>query len=245
MDGWIKIHRKILEWEWFDDSNTFHVFMYLLLRASIQDTSFHGVRVPRGCVVSSIPSMSAATGLTEKQVRNSLNHLKRTGEVAVKRYPKFGLYTVKNDDLYQADGQSNGQSNGQSKGGQGAVKGQSKGSQRAVLKEDKEDKEDKEPKKERSYYPGDAALDEAFRSFVEMRIKIKQPMTDKAIDLAMGRLKKMASDPSGTMDNDLAIRILEQSVRNNWRDIYELKEEKNSTKTAGQVDLTAEWRKYI
>lgn len=245
MDGWIKLHRKILDWEWFDDSNTFHVFMYLLLRANITDSSFHGVTIPRGTVVSSIRSISVATGLTEKQVRNSLNHLKKTGEIAVKGHPKFGVYSIKNYDLYQTEGQANGQSTGQSKGSQGAAKGQSKGSQRATLKEEEEEKEEKEPKKERSYYPGDAALDEAFRSFVEMRIKIKQPMTDRAIDLAMARLKRMASDPSGTMDNDLAIRILEQSVRNNWRDIYELKEEKNSTKTAGQMDLTAEWRKYI
>ena len=34
MEGYIQIHRKILEWEWFDDHNTFRLFMYLLLKAT-------------------------------------------------------------------------------------------------------------------------------------------------------------------------------------------------------------------
>ena len=33
MSGWIKLHRKITEWEWYSDANTFRVFMHLLLTA--------------------------------------------------------------------------------------------------------------------------------------------------------------------------------------------------------------------
>ena len=35
MSGWIKIHRKITEWEWYDDVNTFRLFMHLILKSFV------------------------------------------------------------------------------------------------------------------------------------------------------------------------------------------------------------------
>ena len=37
MEGWIKIHRKILEWQHFQEPNVLAVFMYLLLSANTKD----------------------------------------------------------------------------------------------------------------------------------------------------------------------------------------------------------------
>jgi hypothetical protein len=37
MSGWIKIHRSILEWEWYEDTNTFRLFMHLILKANHKD----------------------------------------------------------------------------------------------------------------------------------------------------------------------------------------------------------------
>ena len=37
--GFIKLHRKILKWEWYDEPNTMRLFIHLLLTASIEDDS--------------------------------------------------------------------------------------------------------------------------------------------------------------------------------------------------------------
>jgi hypothetical protein len=55
------------------------------------------------------------------------------------------------------------------------------------------------------------------RDFVDMRKKIKAPMTDRAIELMAKRLDKFSSDES------VQIKILEQSIINGWKDVYELK----------------------
>lgn len=75
------------------------------------------------------------------------------------------------------------------------------------------------------YFPGLPELDSAFRDYIKMRKTIKAPMTDKAISLAMSKLKKLATDPiSGLFDEQVAIDILNQSVMNSWKGLFELRE---------------------
>lgn len=79
------------------------------------------------------------------------------------------------------------------------------------------------------YYP-DELLNQAFLDYLEMRKKIKKPMTDRAVDLAMKKLKELSTLPfSESMDNDTAIKILEQSIMNCWQGLFPLKEDKQKS----------------
>ena len=69
------------------------------------------------------------------------------------------------------------------------------------------------------YFPNDSVLDGAFKAYVQMRVKIKKPMTDRAIELAMKELEKLSGG-----DADTAVAILEQSVLNSWQGLFALKE---------------------
>ncbi len=80
------------------------------------------------------------------------------------------------------------------------------------------------------YYPTDDLLNQAFTDYVDMRKKIKSPMTERAIQLAMGNLEKLSGG-----DNDKAVQILEQSVMNSWKGLFALKEDKRSN-NAGGID---------
>ena len=40
--GFIKIHRSLLEWEWYQDTNTKTVFIHLLLTANYKDKNWKG-----------------------------------------------------------------------------------------------------------------------------------------------------------------------------------------------------------
>lgn len=76
----------------------------------------------------------------------------------------------------------------------------------------------KEKVKKEKYYPNDPELDKAFCDFVEMRKKIKAPLsTERAIALSMNKLQKLSGG-----DNDLAIEILNQSIMNSWKGLFEL-----------------------
>lgn len=82
-------------------------------------------------------------------------------------------------------------------------------------------------KKEAVYFPEDEELDKAFKDFIAMRKKIKAPMTERAIELAIKDLKELSGN-----DNDLAIKIINQSIMRGWRGLFELKEEKKQAKSS-------------
>ena len=106
--GFVKLDRRILDWEWYRDLNTCRLFFHLLLRANWKDGRFQGVEIPRGSLVTSYNNLAAETGLSVKNIRTALKHLETTGEVAVNRHPKFSVVTVNNYSLYQPDGTVNG-----------------------------------------------------------------------------------------------------------------------------------------
>ena len=98
---WIKIDRNILEWGWYKDANTKSLFIHLLLKANIKKGNFMGVEIKRGELATSYVSLAEETGLSVKNVRTALEHLKSTGEVAVKRHRKFSVISIPNYTMYQ------------------------------------------------------------------------------------------------------------------------------------------------
>ena len=102
-EGYIKIHRKILSWEWYTDTNTLRVFIHCLLMANWKDGRFMGQDIPRGSFATSYPQMAKQTKLSIQNVRTAINHLKSTGELTVKKTPKFSIITVVNYCMYQDD----------------------------------------------------------------------------------------------------------------------------------------------
>ena len=74
-------------------------------------------------------------------------------------------------------------------------------------------------------------LNSSFTEYIEMRKKIKKPLaTQHAIDLAVSKLKKLAEIPfTDDFDEELAIKILNQSVFQSWQGLFPLREEKVNT----------------
>ena len=102
-NGYIKLHRKLLNWEWYRDANTTRVFLHLLLIANYGESRYRGVEIHPGQAVIGRRSLSNALGLTEQQVRTALEHLKSTNEITIKSTNKFSVVTVVNWSFYQVD----------------------------------------------------------------------------------------------------------------------------------------------
>ena len=101
MDGWICIHRKILNWEWYTDINTFHLFLHCILKANHKNIQWQGIKIKRGSFVTSFSHLSFETGLTVRQIRTSLNKLKTTQCLTSKGHAKYTVITVINYSYYQ------------------------------------------------------------------------------------------------------------------------------------------------
>jgi hypothetical protein len=103
MSGWIKLHRKILEWEWYSEPNTFRVFLHLMLKANYKDRRFKGFELIKGSVVTSRDILAMETGLSVRQVRTALDKLKSTNEVTIKTSSQGTIIQLVNYDKYQLE----------------------------------------------------------------------------------------------------------------------------------------------
>lgn len=107
--GYVKVHRKIMNWEWYKDVNTCRLFEHLLYKVNWTDKDWRGIHCERGQVITSIDTLSKETGLSHQQVRTALKHLISTSDVTSKMVSGMRVITVVNWDCYQSDQQGNAQ----------------------------------------------------------------------------------------------------------------------------------------
>ena len=106
-DGYIKISRSILDWEWWPDINTSRVFIYILIKANWKDGKFKGKVIPRGSLVASISSIASGTGLTPDEVRTAIKHLIDSNNITKQTTNKYSVFSVVGYDSYQDTSQTN------------------------------------------------------------------------------------------------------------------------------------------
>ena len=111
MDGWVKLYRRFLNWQWFSRPEMVQIFIYILLSAAHKDHVWQSVNIRRGEFPTSVDSLVRATGLTTQQVRTCLSRLERTGEITRKSTNKYTVISVCNFDSYQCDEELDQQSN--------------------------------------------------------------------------------------------------------------------------------------
>lgn len=102
MEGWIKLHRKILDWEWYKNLPTRVLFLHILLTANYEDKTWKGIEIKRGQLITSLNHLSEQTGLTKQQVRSALDNLQITHNITRKITHNYTLVTIENYGLYQS-----------------------------------------------------------------------------------------------------------------------------------------------
>lgn len=100
-NGFIALHRSLLNWGWHDDPATGWLFVNLLLMANWTDSEWQGMTIKRGQLVTGRKALAAQTGLSEQTVRTSLNRLKSTNEITIASTNKFSVITVVNYGKFQ------------------------------------------------------------------------------------------------------------------------------------------------
>lgn len=91
----------------------------------------------------------------------------------------------------------------------------------------KKEKERKKGKKQNSYDQiiNSEVTNESVKAelyeYIKMRKMIKKPMTDRALQLLINKLRDLSKNA------DEAVQILDQSITGNWMSVYPLKEDRN------------------
>lgn len=105
IEGFIKVYRKIIEWEWYTDANTFRLFIHCLLKANYKEKKWQGIDIDKGSFITGRLQLAQELKLSEQQVRTSLNRLKSTNEITIKSTRQYSIITMNNYEKYNSDNQ--------------------------------------------------------------------------------------------------------------------------------------------
>ena len=94
-NGFIKIHRSMLEWEWHDNEHMMSVFLHCLMLANWKEKRWHGQTIPRGSFVTSYEHLAKVTGIPRSTVYRCIQKLSETGEIETKTEHTFTLIKVR------------------------------------------------------------------------------------------------------------------------------------------------------
>lgn len=99
--GYLKLFRKITNWEWYDDVYVKHVFLDLLIKANYKDKEWHGILIKRGQFLTSRRQYAKDLHISEQKLRGILNKLEMTNEIKIQTTHQYTLITVVNFEIYQ------------------------------------------------------------------------------------------------------------------------------------------------
>lgn len=107
--GWICVHRQLVDNPIFKNDKLFRVFMYCILKASHTDheqlVGDSVVSVKRGQLVTGRKALSSATGLSEQNIRTAVLKLEKMGILTSNPTNKFSIISIVNWDKYQQTNQ--------------------------------------------------------------------------------------------------------------------------------------------
>ena len=179
MSGWIKIHRKFLDWQWFEKSEAVHLFIYLLLKANHKDSQWQGVDIKRGQFISSLGKISSDTGISLQSIRTLLNKLEKTNEIEVKSTNKFTIVIICKYENYQDEIEQNNNPITNKK--------QTNNKQLTTNKNDKKEKNNKE-----------LILDR----WVEYRKQIKKPIKEATQETILAKMENFTEEQCNFVINN-------------------------------------------
>lgn len=116
-NGWIKLHRKIVDCGFFNNPELSHFWVWCLCKASHRNVKtsikYKCVCLNPGQFIFGRHMASIETGLSERTIRTCVRHLEKLGNVTIKATKAFSIITICNWDGYQSVDNSNDQQNDQ------------------------------------------------------------------------------------------------------------------------------------
>lgn len=87
--GFIKLPRTIIDWQWYEDLNTFKLMTHLLIKANFKEKQWKGQTISPNQLITSTEKLAIQTGLTPSKVRTALKKLSNTKDIKIKTGNKF------------------------------------------------------------------------------------------------------------------------------------------------------------
>lgn len=230
MTSWVKVSRKLLTSAIASKPDYLAVWMHLMLSASYKAgevlVGHQIIKLEAGDLVFGRLKFSQQIGVSEHTLRMALKTLEKLQQITIKSHSKFSVISITNWQKYQVDSPADHQQ---------------PTSNPPATHHNKEVQEIQEVDQKPPPTPKGKRLKadvvefelpgwidrEAWEGFAAMRKSIKKPMTQRAMDLAVKALAKLAE-----MGHAPAA-VLNQSTLHSWIGLFEVKNATGQSNTRG------------
>jgi len=212
--GYVKLHRALVDWEWYTEPNMVLFFIHCLLRANHKDGTWKGHDVKKGQFISGRKVLSAETGLSERNIRTCIEKLKKSGELTIKTTNKNTIFTLNNWTKYQSDEVGDQQN---------ANKRPTNDQQTTTNKNDKNDKNVNKYIGIKDFSEFPELNVEAWKKWINYKKQIKSKY--KTLNGEVSQIKELIKISEG--DKEKQGKIVQQSIDKEWKGLFPIKENSN------------------
>lgn len=99
--GFITLHRKLTDWEWYKDIPVKTLFLHIVLMTNYKPKKWKGIGIKRGEFLTGLISLAENTGLSIQQLRTAIKKLKSTNEIITRTTNKYTIIKLVNYNIYQ------------------------------------------------------------------------------------------------------------------------------------------------
>ena len=234
MSGYIYLDRPLTD-HWLWDDKPFargQAWIDLLFLANYTDCDgmYDGriIHKKRGDVNLSIRFLARRWGWSDNKVRRFLDLLESENMISQERNTYGTVITIENYNKYQVKRGKDGTPTEHPRNTEGEPTETYNKSKVKISKGKENNKADFSS----VYEDAPVELHEAMKAFEEMRLSMSgKPFTENAFRLIMNKVNKLSGGDIGK-----SIEILNQSVMNSWKGVFELKEDKTERKGMSWLD---------
>jgi len=116
-NGWVKLHRRMVEKAFYKRSAYVHLWVHLLLSANHKTKEFMWndriIMVKEGQLVTGRKELSKETGIPETTIERILGFLENDGQIGQQKTTKYRLITIVNWESFQNGSDNKRTTNGQ------------------------------------------------------------------------------------------------------------------------------------
>lgn len=246
--GFIKVYRSFMGWEWYDDSNTKDLFLHCLLRANYEDAKWHGITIPRGSFLTSVKTLEIELNKSTQNIKTALKHLKATNEITIETTSNYSIITVNNYDYYNSNNKQDNEqitNEEQTSNEDVTIEQQSNNNQVTTNKNNKKEKNNKNNKNnfvaksffqklftdDSEYQKNNSHLKDLFIEFLEYKTAIKKQFkTESGVENAFKDFIRLSENNA-----ELGRALVDNSIARGWQSIYDLSTEQRKAFKNAQI----------
>jgi len=99
-NGFVKLSKQVLEWQWYNDPNVARLYFHILLKANFKENNWRGIEIKIGEFVTSIDKLHIELNISIQTIRTALKKLERTGYIERRPTNQFTLIKLLDSDVF-------------------------------------------------------------------------------------------------------------------------------------------------